>query len=220
MKLIILIIDSLGFHYENLKKIQKETWNNKNFNNHTTFYYSFNENVDKILCNDTDIIIPGEEGLYNIGKKTLIAFEYILNNFDFDYIYRTNLSSYLNTKLLSKVIEETDPEYFGIIGKYNNISYGSGSGYAISKNLTEKVVQFKEQWNHYYIDDVSIGELLSKHGHSPTLARRFDITHIMNETEIDPSHYHYRIKIEGNRLLELGYHYLVHQKIIEKTNEN
>ena len=216
MKLIILVISSKGEHFQALKKTQKETWNNSKHSNIPTFYLYNNSNLTETKEEKNDIFLPYNEGLKQVGYKTIGAFEHIYKNYDFDYIYRTNLSSYLNTKLLSKVIEETSPEYFGFIGRHNNIVFCSGSGYAISKNLTKKILQFKEQWNHNYIDDVSLGELLSNHGHTPTLARRFDIVQKINETQIDPSHYHYRIKIQGNRQLELGCHHLVHQKIINQ----
>jgi len=239
MKLIILIIDSLEPHYVRLKQTQKDTWNNKNFNNHTTFYYSFNNSVDKITHTDTDLIIPGNEGFFNIGKKTLIAFDYILNNFDFDFVFRTNLSSYIDTKLLYEHINNNNLIYDGIVGNFKGLfEFCSGSGYVIRKDIIKKVIDNQNIWNHQLIDDCSLAEVLHKQNIFPDKkAKRYDYHESFNvfynerneiqqvKTDVHKSvlnNYHYRIKIPNNRNLELDIHREIHKlrNLHRGNNEN
>lgn len=231
MKIIILIIDSPNHHYNNLKKIQQETWNNENYNKYQTFYYSFSPNVNKILCTDTDLIIPGREGFFNIGKKTLIAFDYILNNFDFDFLFRTNLSSYIDTKLLYKHINNNDLIYDGIVGNFKGLyEFCSGSGYVIRKDIIKKVLDNQSIWNHQVIDDCSLGELLKKQNIFPNKkANRYEYfengtyelknnLYSFIQAPVTLDYYHYRLKHPTARHLEYDSHYKIHQLKIKNEN--
>jgi len=117
------------------------------------------------VLRDKNEIITTVPDLYSlIGAKTLDAFAVSVQEFDFDYIYRTNVSSYLDLTRLQRFAEGMPRNnlYAGLIGNHHGISFASGCGYFISRDLVIKVLQNKELWDHNEIDDVSLGKLLNK----------------------------------------------------------
>ena len=143
--------------------------------------------------------------LYSLtGIKTLEAFEASMKNFDFDYIYRTNVSSYIDLDGLNDFLRDKPKAsfYAGVIGSYQGISFASGSGYFISRDLVEKVIQKKDSWDHNYIDDVSLGKLLTNEMKIPIQkVERVDlnseILDIMEIKNIEKSIFHFRCKAEN-----------------------
>ena len=108
-------------------------------------------------------IITTVPDLYSlIGVKTLDAFEFSIKNFEFDYIYRTNVSSYLDLVRLQRFIGNKPKEnfYAGLQGDHNGIAFASGCGYFISRDLIIKVLRNRDLWDHNLVDDVAIGKLL------------------------------------------------------------
>ena len=51
-----------------------------------------------------------EDDLDNTYKKTYYAFNLINNNIEYDYIFRTNTSTYVNVDLLNKFIQSLDDD--------------------------------------------------------------------------------------------------------------
>jgi hypothetical protein len=136
-----------------------------------------------------------------IGVKTLEAFEASLKNFDFDYLYRTNVSSYIDLNGLSAFLECQPKEnfYAGVIGNHQGVSFASGCGYFLSRDLVSKVVQKKTDWDHNYIDDVSLGKLLTEEMDIQIKeVRRVDLSsEVLDSSEIKNifnSAFHFRCK--------------------------
>jgi hypothetical protein len=205
MKIIILIIAQKKQPYIELEAACRNTWASVNHPDIQILYLHAQPNVISHIDND-ELIVNGEEGLYNIGYKTIKAFEYCLNNLEFDYIYRTNLSSYVDQVGLYKYANTCplDDVYNGVIGNYNDISFASGSGYLISKNLVKYTVTNKNEWNHIdFIDDVSLAKVLKSNNISPTYVNRIDILDDNALTSFDTSTiqdcFHFRCKSETDR---------------------
>jgi hypothetical protein len=105
-----------------------------------------------------------QDRYYLIGVKTIAAFKYCLEEYQFDFLYRTNISSYIDLNGLaefSKTLPDGDL-YAGPMAKHNEISFASGSGYLLSSSLLQKIVDKSEKWNHLEIDDVALGDLVSQ----------------------------------------------------------
>ncbi len=99
-----------------------------------------------------------------IGIKTLHAFRYVLHNYDFDYIFRTNSSSYVDGELLVKKAK-TLPEgdfYGGVPGAGPDGPFASGAGILLSKSVIEKVLAAESCWRHGLIDDVALSQLIKE----------------------------------------------------------
>ena len=139
------------------------------------------------------------EGYQNCGYKTIRTFE-LTKDLDYDYIFRTNSSSYIDKEFLSEYLRNKprNKYYSGIIGDHNGIKYAPGSGYVLSRDLVNIVLENVAQWDHSYIDDVSLGLVLKSKGHTPTPGPRFD-NHTKNIfqlffNKIPLNYFHYRLK--------------------------
>ncbi len=150
-------------------------------------------------------IHTGIPELYSlIGHKTLQAFKACMAEFDFDYIYRTNVSSYLKLEGLNSYIKDQPRINFfsGYKGTHHGITFASGSGYFISKDLVERVVSLEDHWDHDLIDDVAIGKLLGIH-HDVQIreAERLDFDSIESyaEDQINDNQqiFHFRCKAKN-----------------------
>lgn len=198
MKIIILV---LSINVDPWKTIEVEgvrkTWASKEIEDVKILYYYGGSLINSL---DGDKIFLSEpEGLMNIGYKTISAFNFIFKNFDFDILFRTNVSSYIDIELLKIFVNSVYHKNFfcGPIGNYFSLKFASGSGYFLSKDLVEKVLRIKDKWNHNLIDDVALSQLLATENIFPIPGRRYDI---VNNDNIPLDYYHYRCKdINGNR---------------------
>lgn len=120
------------------------------------------------------LFIKGDECLIpGILHKTVEALSFFLGSGDeYDYVWRTNLSSVLDFAGLEKFILSykaldvgTNSLYAGYIGlgSLNNGSstfFASGAGFLMSRNVAMYLVENKEFLRWDLIDDVAIGALL------------------------------------------------------------
>lgn len=124
----------------------------------------FKKKVPELKGND--LILPCKDGYLNCAEKTLWAFEYVLANFHFEYIFRTNLGSYVNfEKAIDFLKDKPKKEFYsGIIGfeAAHNINFASGSGFFLSKDLVELLVSNSNLLNRQLIDDVAFGLFMSQ----------------------------------------------------------
>ena len=200
MKILISVLSLNKEPYVGLEKTIRETWGAEQHKDVEVIYYYGDYNETNM--EGDRLFLDSPEGLMNVGHKTLKMYEYVLGNYDFDYIYRTNSSSYINIPSLKKYLEDknTSNFYNGIIGNFYGINFASGSGYCLSRDLVEYVINHKNEWDHTLIDDVSLGKLLTSKGISITPAKRFDVT---NTLHINLNHYHYRVKNNNNRSVDI-----------------
>ena len=165
MKIIILIITCKLEPYISLTDTIKNTWAYENFDN-IDIYYCYGDS-EKLYVKNNEIYCPCIDNEKNIGNKTLMSFEWLLNNKKFDYIFRSNTSSYINQKKLLEFITDKPINnfYSGIIGYDNEekIYFASGSGYFLSRDLVKLVVDNKNVLDYNILDDVALGKFLTKY---------------------------------------------------------
>lgn len=214
IKIIICVLSLEKEPYISLEKTIRETWGNNTTSSVEIIYYYGNGDENKLVGDKFYSKTP--EGLYNIGYKTLNLFEYLINNYDFDYIFRTNLSSYVNINSLVDFIKDkpNDNFYSGVVGNSGDIKFASGSGYFISRDLIKKVINNKSNWDHNLIDDVSLGKLMMKLNIPIYPGKRMDIKNTLHLSE---NHYHYRVKNPINREVDIIRMNKIH-KIIYKND--
>jgi len=191
MKILILVLSfDDNSIYSQFYKTQKETWDSDKVGGVETFYYFGNSNENKIIGNN--IYVDVVEELYNCGHKTIKTFE-LIKNFDFDYVFRTNSSSYIDKKMLLDFIQDKPKnKYCGaVIGNYNSTPFPSGCGYFLSKDLINLIIEESNIWDHHVIDDVAVGKILLKNNIPISLNQRFDV---YQETNIPTNYFHYRLK--------------------------
>lgn len=200
MKIIILVLSSENKPYDMLEKVIRETWAREYPDNVEIYYYY---GGDRNYIDGDKIYSNSEENIYNIGRKTINAFEF-LSNKDYDYIFRTNSSSYVNIEYLLEYIKDKPNKmfYHGVIAHYEpeNFNFVSGSGYIISRDLIDLVIENKDKWDHSFpnADDVSIGKLLNSFGVIATPGIRryvgYDIENLKKQ-DFDKN-YHFRCKCD------------------------
>jgi hypothetical protein len=208
--------------YSKFFETQKNTWDSINVEGIETFYFFGDHDKDEIIDNrilinlkeTTKIESDGNLSVTNSGLKTLKSFE-MIKNMDFDYVFRTNSSSYVDKKLLIDFINNKPKTkyYSGFIGNHGKITFASGSGFFLSKDLINLLIENKNRWDHSLIDDVSIAGLLKEFGVSPENNPRYDV---YNEN-IPLDYFHYRIKTR-NRNDDCKLMELIHNKKNELYN--
>lgn len=127
--------------------------------------YDFNENTKTLL-------VPTDGGLGDTYNKTYCAFSWVTRNIKYDYIFRTNTSTYINIDLLNSFVQTLNNpnEIWGgeLIynaenhSKYRNntLFYLRGNGIIFSKEMIINILNYG--WGYCYIrgeliDDIVLG---------------------------------------------------------------
>ncbi len=150
--------------------------------------------------------VKTSEGLNpGILNKTILSMEVFLPRIkEFDYILRTNLSSfYIFPRLLNQL--KTFPKtglYSAvplIVSQFNGQFVGSGSGFILSPDLMELIVAHKHQLlNQQVADDVTLGLFLNHYGASLLPSRMYCFQSFeeweKNKDQIPENIYQIRVK--------------------------
>ena len=155
--------------------------------------------------------IQVDDRYFLIGLKTLAAFEYVLSQYQFDFLYRTNISSYIDLDGLFEfaISLPQDDVYAGPLAKHNGIDFASGSGYFLSRSLLARILDSSDTWNHLEIDDVALGQVVSNLGGVKRVnIKRIDFSDAHQVEKMDSdlfnSVFHYRCKnIDANETIEV-----------------
>lgn len=164
-KALVLVLSCETPPYDKLMQTSIGTWDSPIVEGVETVFYcgkSKKNNTDKIIYLNT------QDSFHSMGEKTVEAFEWAINNRQFDYLARPNASCYVRKKKLIEYVQNL-PEsnlYLGLITKScYNIDYIWGGGqYILSRDVVELIVKNKEKWNHTYTEDVSLADLLTRLG--------------------------------------------------------
>ena len=163
---------------------------------------------DKLILNTPESYMPG------ILIKTIESFKIINNLYDYKHIIRTNLSSFFIVENILKISENLNDNniYAGVNGiqPAQNIPFVSGSGFWLSRDIVNIILNNKNKLNKNLVDDVSIGDLLSNINKSKL--DRYDLTNGIEifdkkkliEDIIEKEHYHIRIN-SINKNLDIKY---------------
>jgi len=140
-----------------------KTWDSIEVENCETVFYcvqSSKPDTDKV------IYLPVKGGLFDVGRKTLMALEWALQNKEFDFIARAHSSIYVDKKELRKYID-TLPETnvisgLQVLGEQSWL--WGGCGFVLSKDVVQKIVANKDGWRHTEMEDRAISFLCSDLG--------------------------------------------------------
>ena len=112
-----------------------------------------------IITNTKENLQPG------ILEKTVCAFKKINEQYNYNYLIRTNLSSFFLIDNLLKVSENLPVNdvyagFFGTSRYIKNDIYISGSCFWLSKDIVTHIVKNKKKLHYSLFDDIAIGILL------------------------------------------------------------
>lgn len=155
--------------------------------------------------------------------KQLAIYKHVLENYNFDYVYDTNESSYLDYKNLLQVLDRFNksPLYAGNIPAGNFIS---GANRFFNRSSLEILVRKRLFWNPAYLEDVAIGRVMSKFQVNPYVTDSITIAHPdalenVSDSEI-LGHYHFRVKCIENGVRKDHITMLKIQKRFENLRRN
>lgn len=228
-KCIILVIASRGEFYDQFINI---LWKKlidiieEKYSRLFKIYLIFGKtSINKLHINKKNILKFNIRETLKPGilDKTLQAFEYVNNKYNYKYIYRTNLSSFLNIELFNNMLD-TITDDFTYLGRLNEnrkirrhkinkyISYISGSCILLSKSACNYILKNKHKLDRKKLpDDVAIGEIMPSKISKPyyqieTYNTKLFSNELLNKMlkEIDIGKYYYiRIKNIKNRNIDV-----------------
>lgn len=160
-----------------------------------------------ILCfDDEDVIVPG-----NL-KKTIKAFTEINKKYRYNYILRTNISTFFIVDKLLKFKKNLTPDklYSGFLGQYNyngsDFQFVSGTGIWFSPDMIDIIINKENEFNYDIIDDVSFGLFFKSY--KKEHFERYDIIYDQQINYINEilnyiynsNHFYVRIKHNSDRI--------------------
>jgi len=160
----------------------------------------FRRNVWMDSPNKT-LLVDVPDSLATIGFSTLSVLKYSLDNYKFDFMVRTNTSSYVNLDRLQRFLAKQPKErkVFALSGRWGRQSYPSGALYVLSRETAEEIVKKSSKWLHDYIDDVALGILLNLSPDDLVPIPRYEFSNSKLDSadqviDFDPQLIHYRCK--------------------------
>ena len=118
--------------------------------------------IPKVLVTENQINVDINEGLRQLGRKSLAAYQYLYES-GYENIYKTTLSSIINPTPFAKVIALIDskkPQYTGTIINFGKYPFVSGANLLMNRRAVKILLNKKGLWQHGLLDDVAIGRLL------------------------------------------------------------
>jgi hypothetical protein len=195
MKILILVQACDEAPYFDLRRGQEETWDSVEVEGVSTLYYLSGRETE-LSGNKFYMNIP--EGYPMLHWKFKHAVDLVWG-WDWDIMFRTNASSYVDKKMLLEKAK-TLPKEKLYCGKDGG-GFASGCGFFISRDCLDILrTQLEESPTPY--EDAMIGSVLGKNGIGITQgSERFDIIH---GNWNFPDTYHYRCKSDnGDRNKDL-----------------
>jgi hypothetical protein len=212
VNILVLRICSNSPEYDSMKQAHLE--------NDKSIFVAFNPNIGKEWIyneNDRTIYVKGHEThTPGILEKTIIGIKACLELFDFDVLVRSNISTVINTNILSeKLSSYSDTIYGGSIFTLNWLHtlsgiteetypsvaltrYPQGTGITMSRDVCKYLVENKDLLDMRIIDDVAIGNMLNK-----KYTINFDEKYVENFKGVMLDKVFYRNKF-GDRHLDIG----------------
>jgi hypothetical protein len=204
-RILILVLSYDATPYKELMQAQKSSWDSLQVDGVETIYYHGSllsgDNVDCAITIDEkwrrEVQFKCTDSYYLMSHKWKLLLEYI-KDWDYQYIFRTNSSSYICKRKLKEFAETlpkeklyagwtfTDSEDFG--GKCV-----SGAGIWLSRDTAE-ILRQEINPDFEMEEDVYCGRILRKHGIKAIDDRsRFDVGYSFSN-DIPTNLYHYRFK--------------------------
>ncbi len=175
VRVLYLIIGSSDTEHEADLNAQKQTWlSGLNFGD--AYIVLRGSELSKARYENNELFLPLEERYQNILQKTILGVEWVNQNIEYEYLIRTNVSTYFRHsrvhKLLMKRIGLSVPAYGGYIdyanlptesGK-NRTSYVAGTGIILNRLAAD--ILAKLPFNDYkrLPDDIAISLFLDSEG--------------------------------------------------------
>ena len=214
-RLILLVLCSRNYLSFISSRTQKKTWS-KNSTNLKIIHFigaskKNNREIEYIKDSTHEyLVLETDDSYANLAKKTLMAIEEVYKRYEFDYIFRTNTSSYIDLDAINNYFENYKDElsYAGVhVNTVEGDLIASGAGIFLSKKNIKLLLENKSNINYDLPDDVAIAKFLASHKIYPKNIERKDLKHIPTPKDLkNEKYFHYRCRLDPqyHRILEPG----------------
>lgn len=170
MKVLILVQSIEIKEYPELIKKQKETWDSIEVPDMKTIFYYQDPEKDALI--GQDMYIKSNTSMYFMFNTFIEALKRSLQ-FEWDFVFRTDNSTYVYKPLLKEILDEIEPKayyagssYTGKVSKkISRFSFKWGEGIVLSRDLVEFLVNVYGNIIpsiYFGADDVQLGKALYK----------------------------------------------------------
>ena len=136
------------------------------------------------------------------GRRYIALYDWFLGQTDYEFLFTTNTSSYINKKNLSNLIQKFDSRdliYAGyLLPENQKQQFVSGAGTLLSRKCIELIVENWYKFKFNTLEDVSHGELMRELCVAPIPLSRVELTSIDAVADLSSSvlteEFHFRCK--------------------------
>lgn len=174
-KILVLIMSCELGHFKAQEEDIRNTWLkdviDKKYPNIDYLFYSASEQIPKHkYTKETHrLLLRCEDDIHNTFKKTYYSFKLLERLFgEYDYVIRTNTSTYINIELANEFIQSLDNDEILWTSECYSLSnapcpmpldiYGRGNGLILSKKIINIIL--KEGISHLYFQKISDDEII------------------------------------------------------------
>lgn len=195
MKIVFLIASSGGFKYKAIYLGQSLTWLKHGPKNVIAFRVVGNGKLGRgaptrfVLHNPQSygsapvsgfnkvqtkrknlLIVDSSTGWDQILTNSFSAFDWVDRNIDYDFIIRTNVSTYWNIPVLIDLLKKVEDPllYAGNVANNLGQTYVEGDGIILSRDTVKVLLKNLDKVDSSIIDDVSLGMTLEMLKIAPT----------------------------------------------------
>lgn len=113
----------------------------------------------RLIGEDIKVTVP--EGLRHLTIKMVAGLE-LLEKLGYDFVFRTTLSTVVNTELLrkyAKILGKDEEKYAGYLVEFNAHPFISGSATLVNRKAIKLLIENRHKLNFARLDDVAIGRV-------------------------------------------------------------
>lgn len=206
MKILIVVLsEKREGYYVKMEQAIRQTWAAKALEHDSIVdvLYTYGQ-WDRDIKGEVErhgdkLDINYREDYFKTSGKNIKTLKYVYEKFEFDYVFRTNLSAYIHVDKLVEYAQDKPREnfYHGIHGKHpdnKEITFVSGAGFFLSRDVVKLVAENVDQIKLNTIDDIGLASFLHNKV-QPTTGKRIDLLEEFKNWQgvPDDSHYHYRV---------------------------
>lgn len=174
MKALILVLSARRTPWASMMDLSQQTWDAEPNDQTKTLYYCGKSDRPST---PTEFYSPKfDESLEQIAPRTMEAFEEALK-LEWDFLARTHSSTYVHKRNLVSFIETLSKEnvFCGLVTTGLKPFVWGGGSYIMSRDVIEKFVANKQQFNTGIMEDNSMSELAQTLGIPFTTGRMASI---------------------------------------------
>ncbi len=221
-KVIILVANSKKYPSNIVIPHIKNTWFKDS--PYDVFFYQGESNDVKIK--DSHIFLHSSSKYMDMGKKFIECLEVIDKKFEYEYIFKTTTGSYINFQNFEAFVNNLPEKNLccAPVGLYppsnrtqeNQISFGSGRGIFLSRDVVKRIIEESSEWDHSLYDDVALGKFLFDRKIKIKSGYRQDFNFFPTLNEFNFNNYHYGFRLDTSgipRFLEILSIYSIRSKL-------